>query len=97
MIKKMLLIFDKSLTGKFWEKVTLDTLPLHTTDIMRVQLIKRPTHKVKYLAISVLKYNEDEIDTPLDSDISKFHILNNSNIEEKINLFSFENGQLIEK
>lgn len=90
--------FDKSLTGKFWEKVTLDTLPLHTTDIMRVQLIKRPTHKVKYLAIRVLKYNEDEIDTPLDiSDISKFAILNNSNIEEKINLFSFENGQLIEK
>lgn len=90
--------FNKSLTGKFWEKVTLDMLPLHTTDIMKVQLIKRPTHKVKYLAIRVLKYNEDEIDTPLDiSDISKFAILNNSNIEEEINLFSFENGQLIEK
>ena len=32
--------FDKDLTGKFWEKIKLDSLPLHTTDVMRVQLIK---------------------------------------------------------
>ena len=41
--------FDKDLTGKFWERVKLDTLPLHTTDVMRVQLLKRPSNKVKYL------------------------------------------------
>lgn len=41
----------------------LDTLPLHTTDVMRVQLIKRPTNKVKYLVIRVLSYNDEEIDT----------------------------------
>ncbi len=89
--------FDKALTGKFWEKVKLDLLPLHTTDIMRVQLVKRPTHKVKYLAIRVLKYNEEEIDAPLSAtDIGKFAILDNS-IEEEINLFSFEYGQSVEK
>lgn len=86
--------FDKDLTGKFWEKVKLDLLPLHTTDIMRVQLIKRPTHKVKYLAIRVLKYNEDEIDIPIsDNDISKFALMGGSG-EEELNLFSFEFGQL---
>lgn len=90
--------FDKTLTGKFWERVTLDLLPLHTTDVMRVQLIKRPTHQVKYLAIRVLKYNDDEIDTPLDiTDISKFAILDNSILKEEINLFSFEHGRLKEK
>ena len=90
--------FDKDLTGKFWERVKLDLLPLHTTDVMRVQLIKRPTYKVKYLAIRVLKYNDDEIDTPLDiTDISKFAILDNSTLKEEINLFSFEHGQLKEK
>lgn len=89
--------FDKALTGEFWEKVKLDLLPLHTTDIMRVQLVKRPTHKVKYLAIRVLKYNEEEIDAPLSAtDIGKFAILDNS-IEEEINLFSFEYGQSVEK
>ncbi len=86
--------FDKDLTGKFWEKVKLDLLPLHTTDIMRVQLIKRPTHKVKYLVIRVLKYNEDEIDTQIiNNDISKFAVIDNSK-EKKLNLFSFEYGQL---
>lgn len=88
--------FDKDLTGKFWEKVKLDLLPLHTTDVMRVQLIKRPTHKVKYLAIRVLKYNEDEIDTPIsDNDISKFALMGSSG-EEELNLFSFEFGRLKE-
>lgn len=43
--------FDKDLTGKFWEMVKLDALPLHTTDVMKVQLVKRPTNKVKYLVI----------------------------------------------
>lgn len=86
--------FDKDLTGKFWEKVKLDLLPLHTTDVMRVQLIKRPTDKVKYRAIRVLKYNEDEIDTPIsDNDISKFALMGSSG-EEELNLFSFEFGEL---
>lgn len=88
--------FDKDLTGKFWEKVKLDLLPLHTTDVMRVQLIKRPTHKVKYLAIRVLKYNEDEIDIPIsENDISKFAFMDSS--REEVNLFSFEYGQLNEQ
>ena len=43
--------------------VKLDTLPLHTTDVMRVQLIKRPTNKVKYLVIRVLSYNNEKIDS----------------------------------
>ncbi|MBI3772905.1 MAG: hypothetical protein HY272_09425 [Gammaproteobacteria bacterium] len=59
--------FDKDLTGKFWEKVKLDALPLHTTDVMRVQIVKRPTNKVKYLVIRVLSYNDAEIDVPLSS------------------------------
>ena len=46
--------FDKDLTGKFWEKVKIDALPLHTTDVMRVQLVQRPTSKVRYLVIRVL-------------------------------------------
>lgn len=57
--------FDKDLTGKFWEKIKLDLLPLHTTDVMRVQLIKRPSNKVKYMVIRVLSYNGDDIDTPI--------------------------------
>lgn len=61
--------FDKDLTGKFWEKVRLDSLPLHTTDVMRVQLVRRPTNKVKYLAIRVLSYNGEEIDAPLSEEI----------------------------
>lgn len=60
--------FDKDLTGKFWEMVKLDTLPLHTTDVMKVQLVKRPTSKVKYLVIRVLSYNNEEIDTLITND-----------------------------
>jgi hypothetical protein len=64
--------FDKDLTGKFWEKVRLDTLPLHTTDVMRVQLIKRPTNRVKYLVIRVVSYNNEQIDSPIsEEDIRK--------------------------
>jgi hypothetical protein len=64
--------FDKDLTGKFWEHVKLDTLPLHTTDEMSVQLIHRPSSRVKYRVIRVLKYNDLTIDSPLsDEDISK--------------------------
>jgi len=67
--------FDKDLTGKFWEKIKLDLLPLHTTDIMRVQLIKRPTNKVKYLVARVLSYNGEEIDMPIsDEAIRRFAI-----------------------
>lgn len=67
--------FDKELTGTFWEKAKLDRLPLHTTDIMRVQLIKRPSCKVKYSVIRVLSYNGDEIDEPIsDEDIRRFAI-----------------------
>lgn len=67
--------FDKELTGTFWEKAKLDRLPLHTTDIMRVQLIKRPSSKVKYSVIRVLSYNGEVIDEPIsDEDIRRFAI-----------------------
>lgn len=67
--------FDKDLTGKFWEKVKLDTLPLHTTDTMRVQLIRRPTNKVKHLVIRVLSYNNERVDSPIsEADIQKIAI-----------------------
>lgn len=67
--------FDKELTGTFWEKAKLDRLPLHTTDIMRVQLIKRPSNKVKYSVIRVLSYNGEKIDEPIsDEDIRRFAI-----------------------
>ncbi len=67
--------FDKDLTGKFWEKVKLDKLPLHTTDVMRVQIVKRPNNKVKYLIIRVLNYNDVEIDAPLSSsELSRFTV-----------------------
>ena len=72
--------FDKDLTGEFWEKIKLDALPLHTTDVMRVQLVKRPTNKVKYLVIRVLSYNTEKIDTPIsESDIRKFAIFDVQN------------------
>lgn len=88
--------FDKDLTGKFWEKVKLDLLPLHTTDIMRVQLIRRPTHKVKYLVTRVLAYNDEIIDLPIGvEDISKLATPKNSEVPvKKIDLFSFEFGQI---
>lgn len=71
--------FDKDLTGKFWEMVKLDVLPLHTTDVMRVQLVKRPTNKVKYLVIRVLSYNEQKVDAAIsDEDIRKFTIFANT-------------------
>jgi hypothetical protein len=60
--------FDKDLTGKFWEKIKLDSLPLHTTDVMRVQLIKKPLSKVKYQVIRVLSYNGEDIDQPISDD-----------------------------
>lgn len=60
--------FEKELTGKFWEKVKIDALPLHTTDVMRVQLVHRPTNQVKYLVIRVLSYNEEIIDSPIEDD-----------------------------
>lgn len=67
--------FDKELTGTFWEKAKLDRLPLHTMDIMRVQLIKRPSSKVKYSVIRVLSYNGDVIDELIsDEDIRRFAI-----------------------
>lgn len=67
--------FDKDLTGKFWEMVKLDALPLHTTDVMKVQLVKRPTNKVKYLVIRVLSYNDEKVDASINNeDISKFAI-----------------------
>jgi len=67
--------FDKDLTGKFWEMVRLDNLSLHTTDVMRVQLIRRPTYKVKYLVIRVLSYNDQIVDAAIpDEAIGKFAI-----------------------
>jgi hypothetical protein len=87
--------FDKDLTGKFWEKVKLDLLPLHTTDIMRVQLVKRPTNRVKYHVVRVLKYNEEEIDVAISNkDISKFATMNMLMEQEELNLFSFGYGKL---
>ncbi len=69
--------FDKDMTGKFWETVKLDRLPLHTTDVMRVQLINRPASKVKYLVVRVLSYNRKEIDSPIgEEDICKFATIN---------------------
>lgn len=61
------------MTGKFWEFVKLDKLPLHTpTDVMLVQLTHRPNNKIKYRVIRVLKYNRLDIDTQLsDDEISK--------------------------
>jgi hypothetical protein len=68
--------FDKDLTGKFWERVKLDTLPLHTTDVMRVQLLRRPSNKVKYLILRVLSYNSEKIDSPVsEADINKMSIV----------------------
>ena len=64
--EKSAFAFDKDLTGKFWEMVRLNALPLYTTDVMRVQLIKRPTNTVKYLVIRVLSYNNEEIDSLID-------------------------------
>lgn len=61
-------VFEKDLTGKFWEKIKLDSLPLHTTDVMRVQLIKRPSNKVKYQVIRVLSYNEENVDVAISDD-----------------------------
>ncbi len=76
--------FDENLTSKFWEKVKLDKLLLHTTDIMRVQLAERPTHKVKYLVIRVLSYNGEHIDSPFsEEEISKFLTVNTQNIVEE--------------
>lgn len=66
--------FDKDLTGKFWEKVRLDALPLHTTDVMKVQLVQRPTNKVKYLAVRVLSYNDELIDSQItEADIERMY------------------------
>ena len=71
--------FDKNLTGKFWEKVRSDTLLLHTADVMKVQLVKRPANKVKYLVIRVLTYNTEPVDNVLANiEIQKFAILENS-------------------
>jgi hypothetical protein len=67
--------FDKDLTGKFWEKIKLDSLLLHTTDVMRVQLIRKPSNKVKYQVIRVLSYNGENVDQPLsNSEINRFAI-----------------------
>lgn len=67
--------FDKDLTGKFWEKIKLDLLPLHTADIMRVQLINRPSNKIKYMVIRVLSYNSENIDTPLNNEEIRKHVI----------------------
>lgn len=72
--------FDKDLTGRFWEKIKLDSLPLHTTDVMRVQLIKKPSKKVKYQVIRVLSYNGEDIDQSLsNAEIHGFAIFSTQN------------------
>jgi hypothetical protein len=85
--------FEKDLTGKFWEMVKLDGLPLHTTDVMRVQLVKRPANKVKFLVIRVLTYNNIGVDSLLsDNDVRKlavFDILcNNKEKSPQLELWS---------
>jgi len=68
--------FDKKLTGKFWTKVELDELSLHTTDVMRTQLIYRPNNKIKYNVIRVLSYNDGYVDSPLPAaEISRLSII----------------------
>lgn len=58
--------FDLDLTGKFWEKIKLDQLDIHTgTDNMLVQLAMCENVKPKYLVIRVIKYNDMDIDNRL--------------------------------
>ncbi|MDI1308452.1 MAG: hypothetical protein PSV17_03345 [Methylotenera sp.] len=87
--------FDKDLTGKFWEMVKLDKLLLHTIgDVMRVQLVKRPANKVKYLVVRVLSYNNEEIDSLIsEEDIRKFAIfdLQQTNVGNKPHQTDFFN------
>ena len=58
--------FDLNLTGKFWEKIKLDKLDIHTgTDNMLVQLAMCENVRPKYLVIRVIKYNDMDIDSCL--------------------------------
>lgn len=58
--------FDLTLTGKFWEKIKLDKLDIHTgTDNMLVQLAMCEKVRPKYLVIRVIKYNDMDIDNQL--------------------------------
>lgn len=58
--------FDLDLTGKFWEKIKLDQLDIHTgTDNMLVQLAMCENVRPKYLVIRVIKYNDMDIDNQL--------------------------------
>ena len=58
--------FDLDLTGKFWEKIKLDQLDIHTgTDNMLVQLAMCENVRPKYLVIRVIKYNDMDIDSKL--------------------------------
>ena len=86
--------FEKDLTGKFWESVRLDTLPLHTPqDTMSVQLIMRPNERVKYRVVRVLKYNDINIDNPIsDDDILKLvdepsKLAKRNEVETQLDLF----------
>lgn len=70
--------FNKNLTGKFWEKIELDALKLHTQDTMSVQLIEKPTKRIQYQVIRVLTYNNVSIDDELsENNIRKLAILDN--------------------
>lgn len=58
--------FDLDLTGKFWEKIKLDKLDIHTgTDNMLVQLAMCEEVRPKYLVVRVIKYNDMYIDSQL--------------------------------
>lgn len=58
--------FDLDLTGKFWEKIKLDQLDIHTgTDNMLVQLAMCDNVRPKYLVVRVIKYNDMDIDNQL--------------------------------
>ncbi len=84
--------FNKNLTGKFWEKIELDALTLHTQDTMSVQLIERPAKQTKYRVIRVLQYNDVDIDSELaKNDIQKITTINNqSKIKNKQNQLEFK-------
>lgn len=78
--------FDLDLTGKFWEKIKLDQLDIHTgTDNMLVQLAMCENVKPKYLVIRVIKYNDMDIDNQLMiEDLNKILLLP----DEEPDLFS---------
>ena len=61
--------FEMSLTRNFWQGVLNNLFPLHTADVMQVQLIEYPSRKIKYSVARVLSYNNIEIDKPIPEEL----------------------------